>query len=142
MNKSLASLPLLTICLCFLAVPVSRGTGNENPTGVTGEYNGSITTAGSVDALTGNAKRTIDELTVTGSVGAYPLEWKRTLNTRQSSNAAGFGSAGAWTHNYHWSLWLRFYHEYHYYPDLYEGPDGVVSFPDGRHCRARGRRAE
>ena len=113
MNKSLASLPLLTICICFLAVPVSRGTGNDNPTGVTGEYNGSITTGGSYDPYTGNATRVVEDITVTGAVGAYPLKWTRILNTRHSFNAVGFGSAGAWTHNYHWTLWLRPYQPYH-----------------------------
>ena len=133
MNKSLQSLAFVAISLtCFLVPRASHGAGEENPTGVTGEYNGSITTAESIDPLTGNATRTVDDLTVTGGVGAYPLEWKRTLNTRHSFNAVGFGSAGAWTHNYHWTLWLRFYHPYHYYDDQYEGPDGVVSFPDGR----------
>ena len=45
-----------------------------NPTGPSGEYNGSITTGGSYDPYTGNAKRFVDDLTVTGSIGAYPLK--------------------------------------------------------------------
>lgn len=43
------------LLLSVLAPPIALGTGNDNPTGVTGEYNGSITTAGSYDPYTGNA---------------------------------------------------------------------------------------
>ena len=68
--------------------------GNDNPGGPTGEFNGSITTAGSYDPYTGNAKRFIDDLTVTGSVGAYPLKWTRILNTR--GGAGFFGESGGW----------------------------------------------
>jgi hypothetical protein len=65
--------------------------GNDNPTGVTGEYNGSITTGGSYDPYTGNAKRFVDDLSVTGSLGVYPLKWTRVLNTR---------NPGGWSHSY------------------------------------------
>jgi len=113
-------LPVLS--LCFLSS--TRGEiGNDNPTGVSGEYNGSITTAGSYDPYTGNAKRFVDDLTVTGSVGAYPLKWTRVLNTR---------GLGNWTHSYQWTLWVRPYEYYHHYPDQYEGPGGEVAYPDGR----------
>ena len=51
--------------------PICRGeAGNNNPTGPSGEYNGSITTGGSYDPYTGTAKRFIDDLTVTGALGA------------------------------------------------------------------------
>src|SRR6266480_4410174 len=64
----------------FLPRPAAAGTvGNNNPTGVTGEFNGSITTAGSYDPYTGNAKRFVDDLTVTASIGAYPLKFTRIL---------------------------------------------------------------
>src|ERR1700686_1062307 len=106
----------------FLLPQLSRAQiGNDNPTGVTGEYNGSITTAGSYDPYTGNAKRFVDDLTVTGSVGAYPLKYTRVLNSR-----------GGWTHSYAWGLWVKPYQYYHYYPDQYEGPGAMVNYPDGR----------
>lgn len=57
-------------------------TGSDNPTGVTGSWNGEVVTAGEYDPLTGNARREITDLVVQGSVGAYPLQWKRYGNTR------------------------------------------------------------
>jgi RHS repeat-associated protein len=120
--KQYLQLLIPVLSLCFLSS--TRGEiGNDNPTGVTGEYNGSITTGGAYDPYTGNAKRFVDDLTVTGSVGAYPLKWTRVLNTR---------SGAAWTHSYQWGLWVKPYSTYHYYPDQYEGPGAVVNYPDGR----------
>jgi hypothetical protein len=91
--------------LCYVAGRecVRAGLGNDNPNGPAGEYNGSITTAGYYDPFTGNAKRVIDDITVAGSVGAYPLKWTRYLNTR-GSVASLFGQGGAWTHSYSWGL--------------------------------------
>jgi hypothetical protein len=111
---------------------LSEGAGNDNPTGVTGDYNGSITTAGSYDPYTGNSKRFIEDITVPGSVGAYPLKWTRVLNTRNGQISAPFGQGGTWGHSYQWGLWVRPYRDYNYYPEGYEGIDGSVYYPDGR----------
>ena len=122
--KNLFGKFVLIVSICFLlAQPGWAQVGNNNPTGVTGEYNGSVTTAGSYDPYTGNAKRFVDDLTVTGSVGAYPLKWTRVLNTR---------AAAQWSHSYAWGLWVRPYRDYHYFPDQYEGPGGALYYPDGR----------
>lgn len=56
--------------------------GEDNPTGVSGIYNGNVTTGGSYDAHTGNAIRAVTDLVVPGCVGAYPLKWTRYFNTR------------------------------------------------------------
>jgi hypothetical protein len=72
--------------VCLSTRSLRAQVGNDNPTGVTGEYNGSITTGGSYDPYTGNSKRFIDDLTVTGSLGVYPLKWTRVLNTRNPSS--------------------------------------------------------
>src|SRR2546430_17013632 len=76
------------------APPVRAQVGNDNPSGVAGDYNGSITTGGSFDPYTGNGKRFIDDLVVTGGVGAYPLKWTRILNTR--GGPGNFGQGGSW----------------------------------------------
>lgn len=53
-------------CLISLFLSqLSWGIGADNALGPTGEYNGSITTAGSYDPYTGNAKRFVNDLTVT-----------------------------------------------------------------------------
>ncbi|HZC81087.1 MAG TPA: hypothetical protein VE222_05115, partial [Nitrospiraceae bacterium] len=87
------------------------GQGENNPTGVTGIYNGNITTGGNYDPFTGNAMRVVDDIVVPGAVGAYPLKWTRYANSRGTS---GF-------------LWQF---SYSYYME----PMNQVSagFPDGR----------
>ncbi|MEY2497475.1 MAG: hypothetical protein QOD12_1031, partial [Verrucomicrobiota bacterium] len=133
MKKFLCHLALL-FAICFLLPQVSLAeVGNDNPTGPTGEYNGSITTGGSYDPYTGNAKRFVDDLTVTGSVGAYPLKWARVLNTRSGAES-GLGHGASWSHSYNWKLWVRPYEYYHYHPEQYDlsGPGGIVNYPDGR----------
>lgn len=42
------SLVIFTLLSCLFP-HLAEGAGNDNPTGVTGDYNGSITTAGSYD---------------------------------------------------------------------------------------------
>jgi hypothetical protein len=43
--------------------------GEDNPTGVSGVFNGNVTTAGSYDPHTRNVKRVITDISVPGSVG-------------------------------------------------------------------------
>ena len=131
MKQYLRPLSIALLAL-FLAVQSSYAeVGNDNPTGVTGEHNGSVTTAGSYDPYTGNAKRFIDDLSVTGAVGTYPLKWTRVLNSR--GHGGPFGHGGGWSHSYAWGLWVRDMNQpYHYYPNPYEGPAGGITYPDGR----------
>src|SRR5439155_8316600 len=109
--------------------------GNDNPTGVTGEFNGSVTTGGSYDPYTGNGKRFIDDLTVTGSVGAYPLKWTRILNTRGGTGP--FGDGGGWRHSYQWGLWLKLIPSSCPPTCTCDGPDGTIYYPDGRTVNLR-----
>src|SRR5688572_6046153 len=124
---------LLTLVAFSFAPRIVRAIGNDNPTGPTGSHNGEITTAGSYDAYTGNAKRVIDDLVVTGAVGAYPLKWTRVLNTRYTS-IEGFGSGG-WDYSFNWNGSVRFEDDpATCYGECteYEGPDAHVDYPDGR----------
>jgi RHS repeat-associated protein len=124
----------LASVLCLFLPRLSQATGDvggDNPTGVTGEYNGSITTAGSYDPYTGNAKRFIDDLTVTGGVGDYPLKWTRILNTRGGSGK--FGNGGGWRHSYQWGLSFA-PPPNQCGPEL---PDATVLYPDGRKMNFR-----
>ena len=128
--------PLLALSLLFcLVLPkpcqgTGGGVGNDNPTGVAGEYNGSVTTAGSYDPYTGNANRIIDDLTVTGSIGVYPLKWTRILNTR--AGGGPFGDGGGWSHNYQWALTIAPPPSPNPSPCQPQVPDATIYYPDGR----------
>jgi RHS repeat-associated protein len=74
----------------------------EGPVGVTGIFNGNITTACSYDPLTHGAKRTVTDIVVPGSVGKYPLKMTRYYNSRSTNGAEGL--AIGWTHEYSWIL--------------------------------------
>jgi RHS repeat-associated protein len=125
MNLRFFSFSLVTLVCAGLAPQAFAQAGNDNPGGVTAEYHGSITTAGYYDPYTGNAKREIDDIVVPGSIGAYPLKYTRTFNTRGNAE---------WTNNYEWSLWVRPPNE-----DLgngdgfYDGPVRGIQYPNGGH---------
>src|SRR6266496_3587723 len=107
--------------------------GNNNPTGVSGIFNGNVTTGCSYDPYTGNAHRTITDIVVAGAVGEYPLALSRTSNSRNVVWSSPFGQPGAWRHNYQWFLqnsagvttWGS-------PPPYYQPPGYSVVFPDGR----------
>ncbi|HMJ07343.1 MAG TPA: hypothetical protein VK474_13880, partial [Chthoniobacterales bacterium] len=104
--------------------------GNNNPTGPAGTFNGNITTGCSYDPYTGNAMRALTDLTVSGTVGSYPLAFGRTSNSRSpSSGQYGFGGAGGWRHSYAWSLTSG---EFSYTNSNFAPTSYPVAFPDGR----------
>jgi Domain of unknown function (DUF6531) len=73
---------------------------DHNPIGVTGAFEGVITTAGAYNVLNHNARRQIDDIVVPGSIGKYPLKMTRYYNSRR---APGYGPMGpGWTHEYLW----------------------------------------
>jgi YD repeat-containing protein len=102
--------------------------GSNNPTGVSGIFNGNITTGCSYDPYTGNATRSITDIAVSGAVGQYPLALVRTYNSRSGAGgAAGFGVAGQWTHNYSWAIEASAPQNHPFIPSTY-----TVDYPDGR----------
>jgi RHS repeat-associated protein len=86
------------------AATSSSSSDYEGPIGVTGIFNGNITTGCSYDPLTHSAKRTIDDIVVPGSIGKYPLKLTRYYNSRAQFYARG-GLGPGWTHEYNWLLW-------------------------------------
>jgi RHS repeat-associated protein len=94
----------LKLLFVFIAVAgftrpgLSVEQGDDNPTGVAGIFNGQITTAGSYDSYTGNAMRSVDDIVVPGSIGAYPLKWTRYFNSHLTylDNVIG----GQWRFSY------------------------------------------
>jgi RHS repeat-associated protein len=123
------------LCLAVLGVFFPRiglaQVGEDNPTGTSGRFNGNVTTGCSYDPYTGNATRTVTDLVVAGAVGAYPLAFTRTMNTRYTPGAGTleFGQAGTWRHNYQWSIDPITFtgHTVNWMPSSY-----VVNYPDGR----------
>jgi hypothetical protein len=94
--------------------------GSDNPTGITGRFNGNSYTGCSYDPYTANATRTVVDLSVSGAV--TPLTWARTMNSRGGGRF--FGST-SWLHSYDWVATTE--DTAHALPDSY-----IVRFPDGR----------
>jgi RHS repeat-associated protein len=107
----------------------------DNPTGVAGFYNGDVNTAGSYDPYTGTATRSVTDIGVAGAVGAYPLAFTRTMNSRYTVTAdqTQFGPSGSWRHSYQWTV----------EPVVFQKSDSTkwtampttytVNYPDGRY---------
>jgi RHS repeat-associated protein len=94
---------VLSLALLALVSELRGEVGGDNPTGVAGIFNGNVTTGCSYDPYTGNATRTVTDISVAGAVGEYGLSLSRTFSSR---NGWGhdFGMAGAWHHNYNWDV--------------------------------------
>src|SRR5262249_17283237 len=91
---------LLSAVLFMICSPRLRAqVGDNNPTGVSGIFNGQAGGCG-YDPYTGNATRAITDISVAGAVGDYPLALVRTANSRTPSTTEVFGYAGGWNHNY------------------------------------------
>ena len=102
-NTSFLSGLILAACALLATSNLAYGqVGNDNPTGPAGRFNGNSTTGCSVDPYTANATRTVVDLTVAGAVGAYPLQWSRTMNSRLGYGY--FGNGGGWLHSYAWGV--------------------------------------
>ncbi len=118
---------VLLLSALFVAAPVAVfGQGGNNPTGTFGEFNGNSTTGCSYDPFTGNATRTIVDLAVTGAVGAYPLAWTRTMNSRDTGGGH-LGGGGSWRESYRWAESLGTYLPAQAIPASY-----TITYPDGR----------
>jgi RHS repeat-associated protein len=75
---------------------------DHNPIGVTGAFEGVITTACAYNVLNHNARREIDDIVVPGSIGKYPLKMTRYYNSRR---IPGYWLMGpGWTHEYSWGF--------------------------------------
>ena len=73
----------------------------HNPIGVTGIFNGNVTTGCSYDPLSHSSNREITDLVVPGSIGKYSLKMTRYYNSRHFLS----GSMGpGWSYEYYWGL--------------------------------------
>jgi hypothetical protein len=75
---------------------------DHNPIGVSGAFEGVITTGCAYNVLNHNARRgPIDDIVVPGSIGKYPLKMTRYYNSRSTRSWALMGPG--WSHEYLWS---------------------------------------
>jgi RHS repeat-associated protein len=83
----------------------NAGGDYEGPVGVTGIFNGNVTTGCSYDPLSHSAHRAIDDILVPGSIGKYPLKMTRYYNSRQQYYALeAIGLGPGWSHEYSWLI--------------------------------------
>lgn len=108
---NISSLRKLTVLLAVASSIGSQGIlradlGDNNPSGVSGDFNGNVTTGCSYDPYTGSALRQITDIITPGAVGAYGLAFSRTMNSRSDLIGINFpfGKAAGWRHNYQWDI--------------------------------------
>ena len=74
---------------------------DHNPVGVTGIFEGAITTGCAYNLLSHSATRAINDIVVPGSIGKYPLKVTRYYTSRRfGANGLGPG----WSFEYSWSF--------------------------------------
>src|SRR5437870_6623511 len=89
------------LLLAFPTLP-AIALDDHNPIGVTGTFEGVITTGCAYNVLNHNASRQIDDIVVPGAIGKYGLKMTRYYNSRRT---ASYGLMGpGWSHEY---LWVR-----------------------------------
>ncbi|MEY2520252.1 MAG: hypothetical protein QOF24_2011 [Verrucomicrobiota bacterium] len=120
------SVSLLLFAFSVATTTLRAQVGDDNPTGPAGAFNGNVTTGCSYDAYTGNAKRSVTDIVVAGSVGGYPLAFSRMANSRSGDISTNyqFGEAAWWRHSYSWHVDESF--------GLGQPTQYNVAFPDGR----------
>ncbi|PYY24976.1 MAG: hypothetical protein DMG62_00430, partial [Acidobacteria bacterium] len=117
---------LSALCFALCTHDLCAQVGNNNPSGVSGIFNGQI--ADGIDPYTGNVTRTITDISVAGSPSVYALALVRTANSRTPSVTGVFGWEGGWNHNYNWTMEdSPATHTQNFHPVKY-----TVNFPDGR----------
>ena len=94
------SVILSAITLFIIHSLAAQSLDDHKPIGVTGAFEGVITTGCAYNVLNHNATRQIDDIVVPASIGKYPLKMTRYYNSRSTGI---YGSMGAgWTHEYQW----------------------------------------
>ena len=108
----IAVLCAIALMLATPLCPQLLALDDHNPVGVTGAFEGVITTGCAYNVLNHNATRQIDDIVVPGSIGKYPLKMTRYYNSRLISAWGGLGPG--WSHEYLWG-----------------NGDGKIEYPNG-----------
>jgi RHS repeat-associated protein len=100
-NGRRAMLAVLLLAFALAPRAFAQEVDTHNPIGVTGIFNGNVTTGCSYDPLSHSAHRAIDDIVVPGSIGKYSLKMTRYYNSRHFlSSSMGPG----WSYEYYWGL--------------------------------------
>ena len=81
--------------------PLSGALDDHNPIGVSGIFEGMITTGCAYNVVSHNARREIDDIVVPGAIGKYGLKMTRYYNSRRTSSYLLMGPG--WSHEYLWT---------------------------------------
>jgi hypothetical protein len=94
---------LAVLFLAFALAPraLAQEVDMHNPIGITGVFNGNVTTGCSYDPLSHSAHREVTDMVVPGSIGKYPLKVTRYYNSRHI--VAGSMGPG-WSFEYSWAV--------------------------------------
>jgi RHS repeat-associated protein len=76
---------------------------DHNPIGMTGVFEGVITSGCAYNVLNHNATRQIDDIVVPGTIGKYGLKMTRYYNSRNTAYLLGLMGPG-WSHEYMWGV--------------------------------------
>ena len=116
-----------------LSAQSSSGEPDADPTGNAGVLKSNVATGCGYDARTGNASRSITDLSVPGALGVYGLEFTRHWNSIPSEGGDTCFVNTGWTHSWRWSATQGV--------DVVQAYDGgpqswitsiTIDFPDGR----------
>jgi YD repeat-containing protein len=91
------------VAMLMLAAGAPSGfavSDDHNPIGVSGIFEGVITTGCAYNVLNHNARRQIDDIVVPGAIGKYGLKMTRYYNSRSTAVYSLMGAG--WTHGYQW----------------------------------------
>ncbi len=101
--KAIALAIVLTLGALFgPGVSAQQQQDDRNPVGVTGAFEGMITTGCAYNVLNHNARRAIDDIVVPGALGKYGLKLTRYYNSRDITYGGLLGPG--WRHGYIWSV--------------------------------------
>src|SRR5579884_1259031 len=101
--KAIALAIVLTLGVLFgPGVSAQQQQDDRNPVGVTGAFEGMITTGCAYNVLNHNARRAIDDIVVPGALGKYGLKLTRYYNSRDITYGGLLGPG--WRHGYIWSV--------------------------------------
>ncbi len=142
LRKANAARHLLALLFVILPSPLtsqaseSTPSGDKDPEGNTGVLKEQVTTGGGYNPRSGNASRSVTDLSVPGAVGVYGLDFTRHWNSSPTGGSASL-AGGGWSHSWDWvATYEEEFHEVGRETGNTEPPvlytmSITIAFPDG-----------